>query len=80
MAHSLPPRQGATVPGRVVPLPTTARRLGEATAAFLVQPDLAPSTCRSYRQTLGRLERDLGADHSLATLTTDHVTAAVTGA
>jgi hypothetical protein len=37
------------VPDRVVPLPTTARLLGEATAAFLGQPDLATSTRRSYQ-------------------------------
>jgi hypothetical protein len=48
------------VPGRVTPFPTTARLLGEAAAAFMAQPDLAPSTRRSYRQTLGRLERELG--------------------
>jgi hypothetical protein len=39
------------MPGRVLPLPTTARLLGEATAAFLAQPDLAASTRRSYQQT-----------------------------
>jgi hypothetical protein len=59
------------VPGRVVPLPTTARLLGEAAAAFLAQPDLAASTRRSYQQTLDRLERELGADQPLASLTTD---------
>jgi hypothetical protein len=32
------------VPGRVVPLTTPARLLGEAAAAFLAQPDLAAST------------------------------------
>jgi integrase len=68
------------VPGRVVPLPITARLLGEATAAFLTQPDLAASTRRSYQQTLGRLQRELGADRSLATLTADQVCAVVTGA
>jgi site-specific recombinase XerD len=68
------------VPGRVVPLTITARLLGEAAAAFLAQPDLAASTRRSYRQTLGRLERELGADRSLATLTADQVCAVVTGA
>jgi hypothetical protein len=36
--------------------------LGEAAAAFLAQPDLATSTSRSYQQTRGRLERELGAD------------------
>jgi integrase len=68
------------VPGRVVPLTTTARVLGGAAAAFLAQPDLAASTRRSYQQTLGRLERELGADQPLATLTADQVTAAVTAA
>jgi site-specific recombinase XerD len=76
--YSLPLRQGATVPGRVVPLTTTARLLGEAAKAFLAQPDLAASTRHSYQQTLDRLERDLGADQPLATLTVDQVTATVT--
>ena len=67
------------MPGPVVALPT-ARLLGEAAAAFLAQPDLAASTHRSYHQTLGRLERDIGADRPLATLTSDQLTAAVTGA
>jgi integrase len=52
--------------------------LGGAAAAFLAQPDLAASTRRSYQQTLGRLERELGADQPLATLTANQVTAAVT--
>jgi len=68
------------VPGRVVPLSTTARPLGQAAAAFLAQPDLAASTRRSYQQTLCRLERELGADQPLATLAVDQVTAAITGA
>jgi integrase len=69
------------VPGRVAALPTTAARLfGETAAAFLAQPDLAASTCHSYQQTLGRLERELGADQPLATLTADHLTVAVTSA
>jgi site-specific recombinase XerD len=67
------------VPGRVVPLPTTARLLGEAAAAFLSEPDLAASTRRSYQQTLSRLEREFGADQPLTTLTTEQLTAAVTG-
>jgi hypothetical protein len=67
------------MPGRVLPLPTTARLLGEATAAFLAQPDLAASTRRSYQQTLGRLEREFGADQQLTTLTAEQMTAAVTG-
>jgi site-specific recombinase XerD len=68
------------MPGRVIPLPTTARLLGEAAAAFLAQPDLAASTRRSYQQTLGRLDRELGADQPLASLTADQLTAAVAGA
>jgi site-specific recombinase XerD len=68
------------VPGRVASLPTTARLLGEAAAAFLAQPDLAASTRRSYQQTLNRLEREFGADRALATLTPDQLTATVTGA
>jgi site-specific recombinase XerD len=63
------------VPGRVVPLTTTGRLLGEVAAAFLAQPDLAASTRRSYQQTLGRLEHELGTDQPLASLT-----AVVTGA
>lgn len=47
------------------PLPTTARVLGEATAAFLAQPDLAASTRRSYQQTLGRLEHELDTDQKV---------------
>jgi hypothetical protein len=68
------------VPGRVIPLTTSARPLGQAAAAFLVQPDVAASTRRSYQQTLGRLERALGADQPLATLTVDQVAAAVAAA
>jgi inorganic triphosphatase YgiF len=68
------------MPGRVVPLATTARLLGEAAAAFLAQPDLAASTRHSYQQTLDRLERKLGADQPLASLTAHQLTAAVIGA
>jgi site-specific recombinase XerD len=68
------------VPGQVATLTSTARPLGEAAATFLAQPDLAASTRRSYRQTLGRLARELGADRSLATLTADQLTATVTAA
>jgi site-specific recombinase XerD len=68
------------VPGRVAPFTTTARLLGEAAAEFLAQPDLAASTRRSYQQTLGRLERKLGDDQPLASLTADQLTTAVTGA
>jgi hypothetical protein len=68
------------VSDRVVPLTTTGRLLGEAAAAFLAQPDLAASTRRSYQQTLGRLERELGPDRPLADLTVDQLTAALAGA
>lgn len=40
-------------------------RLEEAVDAFLAQPDLAPSSVRSYAQTLGRLRDALGADRPL---------------
>jgi hypothetical protein len=40
------------VPGRVIPLATTARLLGEAAEAFPAQPDLAASTRRSYQPTV----------------------------
>ena len=39
--------------------------LAEAIDAFLVQPDLALSSRRSYTQTLGRLRRELGAERPL---------------
>jgi integrase len=67
------------VPGRVRPHPTTPPRRGAGPAAFLAQPNLAASTRRSYQQTLGRLEREFGADQSLTTLTTEQMTAAITG-
>jgi integrase len=82
--HSSSPRRHArsvaAVPARVASFIPTTRLLREAAAAFLAQPDLAASTRRSYRQTLGRLERELGADRLLATLTADQVTGAVTAA
>jgi integrase len=65
------------MPGRVLPLPTTARLFGEAAEVFLAQPDLAVSTRRFYQQTLGRLEREFGADQPLTTLTAEQMTAAV---
>ena len=39
--------------------------LREAADAFLAQPDLEPSSCRSYAQTLGRLWRELGPERPL---------------
>jgi integrase len=58
-----------TVPRRPVrrlrPEREQAPSLGEAVDAFLAQPDLAPSSRRSYAQTLGRLGRDLGPERPL---------------
>jgi integrase len=54
--------------------------LGGAVVAFLAQPDLAPSTRRSYQQTLERLQRALGSNQPPAALTANQVTAAVTAA
>jgi integrase len=68
------------VPGRVIPLTASVPPLGRATAAFLAQPDLAASTRRSYQQTLSRLERELGADQPLTTITVQQITAAVAAA
>jgi hypothetical protein len=51
----------------------------EAAAAFLAQPDLVASTRRSNQQTLRRLERELGADQPLASLTADQLTGAWVG-
>src|ERR1035437_1156345 len=39
--------------------------LRQAADVFLAQPDLAPSSYRSYAQTLGRLGRDLGPERPL---------------
>jgi integrase len=39
--------------------------LREAADAFLAQPGLRPSSCRSYAQTLDRLVRDLGVERPL---------------
>jgi integrase len=68
------------VPAQVVPLTPTARLLGEAAATFLAQPDMAAPTRRSYQQTLDRLERELGTDQPLASLTADQLTATVASA
>jgi integrase len=66
--------------GRVVPLTTSEQTVAAAAAAFLAQPSLARSTRRSYNQTLTRLERELGDDWPLSTLTVEAVTVAVTTA
>jgi integrase len=50
---------------RLRPERQQAPSLGEAVGAFLAQPDLAPSSRRSYAQTLGRLGRDLGPERPL---------------
>jgi site-specific recombinase XerD len=66
--------------GRVVPLSTSEQTVAAAAAAFLAQPSLAPSTRRSYSQTLTRLVRELGGQRPLSTLTVEAVTVAVTTA
>jgi integrase len=71
---------GASRPGRVVAFTRSDQTLGGAAAAFLAQPDLAPSTRRSYQQILDRLERALGSNQPPAALTANQVTAAVTAA
>ena len=50
------------MPGRVMPLAAAQRSLSAAAAAFLAQSDHAPSTRRSYTQTLDRLDHELGGD------------------
>ncbi len=68
--------------GEVVSLarPDREQSLAAAAAAFLAQPSLAPTTRRSYQQTLDRLARELGAAQLLENLTVEAVTAAVTTA
>jgi integrase len=66
--------------GRVVPLAASEPTLAAAAAAFLAQPSLAPSTRRSYAQTLGRLVHELGGDGPLSAITVAAVTEAVSGA
>jgi len=53
---------------RLRPAREQVPRLREAVDAFLAQPDLAPSSRRSYAQTFGRLRGALGADRSLERL------------
>src|SRR4051794_15251011 len=60
-AMSAAPRTG----WRLRPARERVPRLAEAVDAFLAQPDLAPSSRRSYAQTLGRLRDYAGADRSL---------------
>jgi hypothetical protein len=57
-----PTKEPPVPTGQVVPLAhPEPQQLAAAAAAFLAQPSLAASTRRSYQQTLGRLERKLGA-------------------
>jgi integrase len=70
----------ATRRGRVVAFARAEQTLAGAAAAFLAQPDLAASTRHSYTQTLGRLERALGGEQPLVTISVDQVTAAVAAA
>jgi integrase len=53
---------------RLRPARERVPRLAEAVDAFLAQPDLAPSSRRSYAQTLGRLRDAVGADRPLERL------------
>ncbi|MQA74749.1 MAG: tyrosine-type recombinase/integrase [Solirubrobacterales bacterium] len=53
---------------RLRPVREEVPRLREAIDAFLAQPDLAPSSRRSYAQTLGRLRDAVGADRPLKQL------------
>ncbi len=65
---------------RVVALPPRARTLGDASDAFLAQPDLAASSRRSYEQTLARLRTILGAERPLNLLGAAPLSAAMTDA
>ena len=55
----LPPWAIASSPGGLRPARDRPPTVREAADLFLAQPDLAASSCRSYAQTLGRLQRDL---------------------
>src|SRR5437899_1270409 len=59
--------------GRLVRLQRERSQLQAAADAFLAQPDLAPSSRRSYGQTLRRLVAALGADHEVAELEPNRV-------
>jgi hypothetical protein len=50
----------------------------QAVAAYLEAAALAPNSDRSYRQTLGRLTRELAGEAALAALTGDELTGALT--
>ncbi len=52
----------------VLPIPQPAPMLQEAVDAFLAQPDLAPTSRRSYAQTTGLLLRVFGSEQLLADL------------
>lgn len=66
--------------GRSAALTTSEPTVAAAATAFLAQPSLARSTRRSYAQTLGRLEHELGGDRPLSAITVAAVTQAVTAA
>lgn len=59
--------------GRVVRLQRERSRLQAAADAFLAQPDLAPTSRRSYAQTTRRLLAALGADHEVGELDPNRV-------
>jgi integrase len=61
----------------VLPLPQPTPSLQEAVDAFLAQPDLAPTSRRSYAQTTGRLLSVFGGEQLLGELATAAVAAAV---
>ncbi len=52
----------------VLPMPQPVPSLQEAVDAFLAQPDLAPTSRRSYAQTTGRLFRVFGSEQLLGEL------------
>jgi len=52
----------------IVTLQHAAGRLQAAVDAFVSQPDLAPSSRRSYAQTMHHLSSALGADHDLSAI------------
>jgi integrase len=66
--------------GRIAALTTSEPTVAAAATAFLAQRSLARSTRRSYAQTLGRLEHELGGDRPLSAITVEAVTQAVTAA
>jgi integrase len=61
----------------VLPMPHPSPSLQEAVDAFLAQPDLAPTSRRSYAQTTGRLLRAFGSAQLLGELVPAAVASAV---